>query len=102
MKKIIDELDENNLNKLNRKNTQISNNDYNIEVINKKKNNKIPKQFTNKIQSKEKMMELITKNIFSYQKKEKEKENNKNKNFNLNNKIRKKKFGRNNLWKRIL
>ena len=48
--------------------------------------NKIPKQFPNKIQNKEKMMELITKNIFAYQKKEKEKDN-KNKNLNQNNKM---------------
>jgi len=50
------------------------------------KNNKIPKQFPNKIQNKEKMMELINKNIFAYQKKEKEKDN-KNKNLNQNNKM---------------
>ena len=48
--------------------------------------NKIPKQFPSKIQNKEKMMELINKNIFAYQKKEKEKDN-KNKNLNQNNKM---------------
>ena len=47
-------------------------------------NNKVAKQFSNKIQNKEKMMELITKNIFSLQKKEKE---NKNKIPNKSNKI---------------